>query len=648
MMVKGLIPRLIVVNVLVCITFIMGCDSQTDPATEQLEPPISLLDPHKQPKFIHTLPIPPQIKAAHNSHHTLAIKQGKVWMGLRDKRGEALATTVWGFEFQGKIFSPGPTLIATKHQPITVRWENKLPIGPHLFPVDPTLSIPEINDKGNLPVVIHLHGGHSEAQSDGFPLAWYTQGYAQRGPAFIKKDYYYDNTQEASTLWYHDHTVGMTRLNMYAGLMGFYLVSDDQEKQLIKKNKLPSASETLPLAITDKLFTEDGQLYYPGYHHQPISPAHPIAVKENWPNPSHLDEFFGDFILANGMIWPKLAVKPQVYRFRLLNAADSRSFIFKFDNDMPFYQIMSDGGLLDKPVELTELLLTPAERADILVDFSQQAGAQVILRNIGPDTTFRGYINPTDPNDSSSLVYNKNGERVLSDGHSGIAPPTDAQTTGLIMRFDVSVPAEKLNETSFQPVNTDDMNIGDLSLTTQTSLRNTPQRLRQKEVTHVRKVALFRVDDNDGRELVLLGTPKEGSLFFSDPVTEIIENGTTEIWEIYNTTASGHPMHLHLVQFTILDRQPFEGSTPLKSQRFMHANESIKGATLNIKGFTGNPELPQPNEQGRKDTVVALAGQVTRVIAHFDRPGEYVWHCHIVSHEDYDMMRPFKVVEDAK
>ncbi len=164
----------------------------------------------------------------------------------------------------------------------------------------------------------------------------------------------------------------------------------------------------------------------------------------------------------------------------------------------------------------------------------------------------------------------------------------------------------------------------------------------------MRKLSLFRLDDPDGRTVVLLGTLDGGSLFYADPVTEVIENNTTEIWEIYNATASAHPIHIHLVQFELLDRQPYDGEVLVKRQQFMHTDKIFDGAKLKLNGLTGKPIAPEPNEQGLKDTVLALSGQVTRVIAHFDRAGQYVWHCHIITHEDYDMMRPLVVVDSDK
>lgn len=630
------------------VLFAVSLSTNAKESSELDESSVTLMDPSDQKKFINNLPIPKRLDARHGGKHIMPIRQTKVWMGLENENNNRLETIAWGFAYKGKIYTPGPTILAKKDTPITVNWQNHLPHGPHLFPVDKTLHIPEIKKEGELPTVIHLHGGHTEADSDGNPLAWYTQGYDETGPDFVKRNYRYDNDQEAATLWYHDHVIGMTRLNVYAGLYGFYLITDDNEQQLLKDGILPPQSKTIEMVLNDALFTDQGQLYYPGYHGEPISPVLPKPIEDNYPNPSHMDEFFGNFILVNNMVWPKVDVEPSTYRFRLLNGASSRSFILKFKNDMPFYQISSDGGFLNKPVRLTELVLAPAERADIIVDFSQYPGEKIILQNKGPEIPFRGYVDPNDPEHSEKIVYNKTGNMAITDGKGGIVPSSDPETTGLIMRFDVSGQTSAPVGVTSKPSDHHASTTNTSPLTEATPLRKPIEYLQEKDAVKVRKLTLFRLDDPDGRTVVLLGTLDGGSFFYADPVTEVIENNTTEIWEIYNATASAHPIHIHLVQFELLDRQPYDGEVLVKRQQFMHTDKIFDGAKLKLNGLTGKPIVPEPNEQGLKDTVLALSGQVTRVIAHFDRAGQYVWHCHIITHEDYDMMRPLVVVDSDK
>ncbi len=597
---------------------------------------VTLMEPGTQQKFVNSLPIPPRIYGHPDTPITIPISATTQWMGLVDSQGEQLKTSVYGLGVAGQFTTPGPTLIARQNEILHVNWQNQLPNDrPHLLPVDTGMHIPDVNSpdgqfSAEKPVVIHLHGGHSEADSDGNPLAWYTQGYQSTGPAFVKQEYQYDNTQEAMGAWYHDHTVGMTRLNVHAGLHGMYLIKDDNEERLIENDILPSDHHMIDLSITDVLFDDQGQLYYPGWHGQPVNPITQKAIQDTWPNPSILDEFFGNFILVNGMVWPKLDVEANKYRFRLLNASSSRSYVLEFENKMPFYQLGSDGGFLDRPVRLTQLVISPAERMDVLVDFTKVAGSQIILRNRGPEIPFRGFVDPTDPENAIKLVYNEDGERPISDGHGGLAPIANPDNTGVIMRFDVAEANDAIPPQAAQ-------------FTENVTLRTPLLQIPRDDVAVVRQLIIYPQDDDLGRELNLLGTPESGSVFFMDPVTENVGLNTTEVWEVYNATASGHPIHVHQVQFEVIDRQEFDWEFTPREQPLMNTGRTFEGATIELQGVKGNPVQPQPNEQGRKDTVIALPGQVTRIIAHFDLPGEYVWHCHIITHEDYDMMRKFVV-----
>jgi spore coat protein A len=233
---------------------------------------------------------------------------------------------VWGYgtATQSPTY-PGRTIETTVNTPITVRWTNNLlddfgqPL-PHLLPVDTSLHWAQPNNYpySGVPVVTHLHGGHSESASDGLPEFWFTPGFAETGPQWVKETYSYENDQRAATLWYHDHALGITRLNVYAGMAGFYLLRDGQDTGLPDNSLgLPAGKYEVPVVIQDRMFTEDGQLYYP---------SEPEV--EGAPAPSVLPEFFGDHILVNGQAWPVLDVEPTVYRFRLLNGSDSRFYNF--------------------------------------------------------------------------------------------------------------------------------------------------------------------------------------------------------------------------------------------------------------------------------------------------------------------------------
>jgi spore coat protein A len=465
---------------------------------------------------------------------------------------------------------------------------------------------------GGIPAVTHLHGGHSESASDGLPESWYTQGFAETGPDFVKQIFTYDNDQVAGTLWYHDHALGITRLNVYAGLAGFYLLRDNNELRLLRQNVLPQGPYELGLAIQDRMFTEDGQLFYPSTDPDIEPGFDPLPA-----GPSAIAEFFGDFILVNGNAWPYLNVEPRKYRLRLLNGSDSRFYVLEFRDDVlagtaqPFLQIGTDLGLLEYPVPLERVLLGPGERADVVVDFSAFAdGAELYLRNFGPDEPFKGF----------------NPDGTISDGEGGVADPADPATTGQIMKFIVEVPEAM---------------VADAAVDAGTRLRPSIQPLQQRGAT--RQLALFEGRDRYGRLQPLLGTLEEGSLGWFEPITEYPMVNDVEVWEVYNATEDAHPIHLHLVAFQLMNRESFEGEVEEKPQP-QHDGGFGVGGVLEVESLGGDARGPEPNEMGWKDTAVMLPGEVTRLVAKFDRVGRYVWHCHILSHEDHEMMRPYEVL----
>jgi spore coat protein A len=429
-----------------------------------------------------------------------------------------------------------------------------------------------------VPVVTHLHGGHTESASDGLPDAWFTPNFSLKGRGFIKGDaepYHYSNTQEAATTWYHDHALGMTRLNVYAGLAGYYLITDDNEMNLQSTGKLPAAPYDLGLAIQDRMFTSNGQLFYPSM---------PEEGNGEQPTPSILPEFFGDFILVNGKTWPVLDVEPRQYRFRVLNGSDSRFYNLFLSSSQAIQQIGTDNGLLPSPVPLTQLLIGPGERKDIILDFSNPSlwGQTIIIRNNAKTPFPKGSaINPI--------------------------------TTGRIMAFRVNKPLDTNYPLTSLPA----------------TLR--PPIIPLQTTLPPRKLILFEAEDEFGRLKPMLGTVENGVMEFVDPITENPMLNSTEIWEIYNETEDAHPIHLHMVSMQLINRQKFNARV-----------DEENGKPTDIR-LIGLPQVPGPDEMGWKDTWVMYPGEVTRVIAKFDIEGLYAWHCHILSHEDHEMMRPFYV-----
>ena len=453
-------------------------------------------------------------------------------LAMREFRGQVHRdlppTRMWGFGAN----SPGPTLEARSGQGLLVEWANELPHA-HFLPIDHGIHGAE-KDKPDVRAVVHLHGGKVGPESDGYPENWYTPGRSAT--------YFYPNEQDAAMLWYHDHTLGINRLNVFAGLFGLYLIRDAAEEALA----LPSGRYEVPLVICDRMFDKDAQLYYP--------------VSED-PRGVWISEFAGDAFLVNGRLLPYLEVEPRKYRFRVLNASNSRFFDLKLANGQEFHQIASDQGLLAAPVALKDLQLAPAERADLVVDFAGHAGEQIILNN----ESFQ------------------------------------------VMQFRVSkaaVAAEKPLPATLRPV----------------------ARMAESSAIRTRELALIEVDDPIARPMEML----LNNARWHDPITENPTLNSVEIWSLINTSDDSHPIHLHLVKFQVLDRRNFE--------RFAYTSKGV------LK-FIGPVTPPEPNEMGWKDTVTAHSGMVTRIIVRFEGfVGRYVWHCHILEHEDNEMMRPYDVL----
>lgn len=610
------------------------------------------LNPTQIPKYRTRLFIPPAMPRTSVLHDAQGHNIDYYEIAVRQFQQQMLpsnlpATTIWGYGSlkapgtvaQGGSFgTPAFTLEARSGTPLRVKWVNDLKdpltnrFRPHLFAVDQTLhwaNPPGPRDDntsnpnrytGPVPIVPHVHGAHATEESDGYPEAWFLpaasnipSGYFNRGSFYdiFKAEaalrhgviwdpgtatFQYANDQLATTLWFHDHSLGMTRVNVYAGPVGFYLIRGgpgDQVGGHLPTNSTGAGGGTfeLPIVIQDRSFNTDGSLFYPSSRKFFDGFGGPYIPDSDIP-PIWNSEYFGNAMMANGNTWPFQEVQRKRYRLRLLNACNARFLILKFDCDLPFWQIGADGGFLPKATRLNQLLLAPSERADVIVDFSSvRAGTNVTLLNLGPDEPYGGGLPGVDFTSS------------------------DPQTTGQIIQFRV-----------IAAVGSDPSTPPDQLVLPAPPTIGTPN--------HVRQVSFNELDSDVlpdvGPRIGLLGTmdlsdpaaPMGVPKHWSDPVSETPVAGTTEMWEIYDFTEDAHPYHIHQVQFEIINREIFDPTSPNRGQ------------------ITG----PEAGEKGRKDTVIIYPGTITRVKAHFDIPGRFVTHCHILEHEDNEMMRPMQVL----
>ncbi|MFL5270155.1 MAG: multicopper oxidase family protein [Stellaceae bacterium] len=645
------------------------------------------------PKYVEALPLfvgervlAPDI-AVSITEFQQAVLPASVYAGLPAPFNAG--TFVWGYKVgNAPPHYPGFTIEAQRGTATIVTYNNDLPSPPPLqkyLTVDQTLEWADPLDRqgsfdpyvGPPPVVTHLHGGAVPSAFDGHPEAWFTPGRQLTGPAFSTNVFEYPNQQEPTTLWFHDHTMGISRLNIHAGLAAFYLIRDQYDTGIAGTGlNLPADNYEIEMVIQDRQFDTKGQLLFPD--------GHPDGLNGSPPNPGihpfWIPEFFGDAMVVNGRTWPYLRVEPRRYRFRLLNGSNARFLELRLvepSSHQPgpaIWQIGTDGGLLDKPVKLSHptaandlrLLLGPAERADVIVDFSGFIGRTLILRN--------GAKSPFPSGD-----------------------PPDPRTSGQIMQFRVDLPLSG-GDTSFDPA---------IPGATLRGGANQPRpivRLASPDTGTVapgvtiairRQLIMVEAEGEGGPlEMLLNNTKFDGKRensgvplpgFTEDSLgnwlSELPQVGATELWEIANLTEDAHPIHPHLVQFQLVNRQQIAGdqyaahwSLAFPDGEFIpgygpplpyntpNADGAV-GGNLAFSSFLQAPARPpRPDETGWKDTIRMLPGEVTRIVVRwapqdieisrvtaginlypFDPTGApgYVWHCHILDHEDNEMMRPY-------
>lgn len=670
-------------------------------------------------------------------------------------------TWVWGYLKPGQTERDsylGPVIITTRGVPTEMKFVNNLgtaattKVDAYRYSTDQTLhwadplndgmslwnhlvmppepgSPGAVNYQGPIPAAVHLHGGEVPPQLDGGPDSWFTSDGLHIGAGYYSMDgllaknytiYRYPNTQEGAPIWFHDHTLGATRLNVYCGLAGGYVITDPV-------NDPPNLPPLIPLVLQDRMFDITGQLFFPG------ASAGGVLWALNPEHPYWTPEFLGDVIVVNGKAWPYKEVAPQRYTLLFINGSNARTYEMSLFDPIsrnfgpPLWVIGTDGGYLDKPVNLNpaikgnnKLVIMPGERYTVIVDFA------------GYET---GVIGP------NGVAYTGNWEiknTAKAPYPAGEAPA--GATTGHLMQFRVT--GTRGQDTSFDPA-------------VATAVRPTPmirlanpgtgklaagvttQKRRQLTLNEVMGMPQNAIDPVTGVMTAWPGGPLEvlvnntkfngkrftgvmdlhGMLMYMEEcrpdfipdgmeinyLSERPTEGETEIWEIINLTADAHPIHLHLVQFQLMNRQAFDvpkylaaydaafpggGYDPMTGQPYPPGTyipgfgPPLDYNTGNPVALGGNPNInavsaknktlylqsvpipPLPQEAGWKDTIMVLPGQVTRLVVRWaptDVPADtppsrtifpfdpnggqgYVWHCHIIDHEDNEMMRPNEVI----
>ncbi|HEX4999394.1 MAG TPA: multicopper oxidase domain-containing protein [Terriglobia bacterium] len=593
-----------------------------------------ILDPEVIPRFVDALPIPgANWPLLTGPSHQIALKRVQCQALPQNAPGfPKLETPCWGYRASSDYGHTylGPTVVGIRGVETTLTFDYKS-IDPRVHilrtgnasrakaasVVDKTLHGTNRREP-EARFIAHKHGSIGvDEKSDGYSESWvtpdgktiatydsatsgqspvgYEQGSDLRNATMI---HHYPNLIGASLVWYHDHALGITRLNVYAGMAGAFVVTDDNEAELIRRGILPTLGGRfdVPLVIQDRAFYPDGSWAYPD------QPA-PGRCAE-WPGgPSTLAEFFADCMLVNGKTWPVFDVEPSRYRLRFINGCNARFLDLAMDRGGSFGVIGTEGGFLPVPVIRGNVLMGPAERFDAIFDFRPFAGQTLTMIN-----------------------------RAKKPFPAG-APPV-ANLDGAVMQFRVKPALTGAAEVT-------------ASLPARIHPGPAPYEKRDAAAA-TRGVLLFEGADKFGRAFPTLGQVMGNSktglsampLMWGDPVTEKPRTGSVEIWEIYNTTPDAHPIHLHDVLFSVMDRQPirFEKSDAMSACRM-----PMKTFPIQIEGQARASEL---YERGFKDTAIAHPAEVTRIVVDFAhaKPGRFAWHCHILEHEDHEMMRPYDVV----
>jgi len=560
----------------------------------------AILDPRGLEKFVDELPDMPRLRG-YGIAEGGALVAGNLTIGMYDTswkfHRDLPATRVFAYGASRETATvPGPTIEAMRGVPTHVTWVNHLPAR-HFLPWDATLTTAVAPGARGVPTVVHLHGGVQHSSSDGHSLAWFTAGLAATGPRFSPLPYAYPNRQPPGNLWYHDHAMGLTRVNILAGLMGAYRVASPGEEGPLN---LPSgAALDRNLVLFDRDFRADGALFMNRTGNNP-------DVHPQWQ-----PEYFGAVVVVNGKAWPYLRVRRRRYRFRILNASNARFFRLRLSAGLRFVHVGSDSVYLPRPVATDAFLVAPSEIADVVVDFAEAAAGAAVLSDDAPAPY------PGDPGDKAETVAVM--KFLIEDAAAEEPPDTSAVPAALMPHY---------------------------------------PRPDAREAATTRRITMYEYAKN--------GTDEPTHLYlnarsYMDPVTETPREGTSELWEVINLTDDNHPLHVHLALFAVLEQRSLRRVDEFRDCMVRRNDARACGIDRHLAG--GRRHAVPRQERGWKNVFKVRPGAVTRMLVRFKPlssadaspeesrfpfdattgPG-YVYHCHILDHEDNEMMRPMKIV----
>ncbi|CAG7864906.1 unnamed protein product [Brassica rapa] len=548
-----------------------------------------LFEVGKLKMFVDELPDMPRLHGFHSVHGVLkpiSLQIGMFYTKWKFHR-DLPPTPVFAYGTSRRSATvPGPTIEAVYGVDTYVTWRNHLPSS-HILPLDLTIS-PAAPKYGGIPTVVHLHGGIHEPSSDGNTDAWFTAGFRETGPKWTKTTMHYENMQQPGNMWYHDHAMGLTRVNLLAGLVGAYILRHNTVEAPLR---LPTGNEfDRPLVVFDRSFRKDGSIYMNATGNNP-------SIHPQWQ-----PEYFGDAIIVNGKAWPRLSVRRRKYRFRIINASNARFFRFFFSNGLDFVVVGSDSAYLSKPVTTKSVLLSPSEIVDVVVDFSKSPSRTVVLANDAP------YPYP-------------GGDPVNEE-------------SGKVMKFIVS----------------DDYEADTWTIPNKL-INYPPADVSNAVLTRYISMYEYVSDSDEPTHLYVNGLP------YDAPVTETPKAGTTEVWEVINLTEDNHPLHIHLGLFKVVEQTALLAAG---LEEFTGCMTKYNDAVMcRISKYArGKKTAVTAHERGWKNVFKMMPGHVTRILVRFSyihsnasypfdptqEPG-YVYHCHILDHEDNMMMRPLKVIK---